>query len=271
MKKISLILIFGLICASFAGYAVFWHTTAQVINDEIVSLFLEADKNAVTIDGARPSVSGFPGKHQVSFSGFIHNGYTTLAIPALKIRGFPVPGQEIDVLFPQGLSLSSDAFPLDSNTIDSDLWSLSYLAFAGPLPVHTPAAGTVEALSRWRDGGGRITVTSFALKKESLEASGSGEVSLDANLQPLGNLHLFVKGHQPFLGWLQKKNLIESKQALITSAVLNALAKDNDNGEREIEATLTLQNRNVLLGPLRIMTIPEIDWPYEERKALHFE
>lgn len=270
MKKfsLSLVLITGLI---FAGYAVFWHMAAKTINDEIASLFLEADKNAVTIDGARPSVSGFPRKHRIFFSGFIHNGYATLAIPALEIKGFPMPGQEIDVLLPQGLSLSSDASPMDGDAIDSDIWSLSHLALAGPVPTNAPRARTVESLSRWRDGGGKITISSFALKKESLEASGNGEISLDNDLQPSGNLHLFVKGHQPFLGWLQEKNLIEPKQALITAAVLNALAKDSGSGEREIEATLTLQNRNVLLGPLRIATIPETAWPYEERKALHFE
>ncbi|MBI4031296.1 MAG: DUF2125 domain-containing protein [Proteobacteria bacterium] len=271
MRKTLLIFTCGLILAGFAGYTAFWFTTARAIDNEIAALYLEADKRSIIIDGVRPSASGFPGKHRISFSGLIHNGYMILAVPALEIRGFPLPDSALEVDFPRGLSLSSDVSPLDGKHIDSDIWSIDYLFISGIVPAMIPAAATVESLRAWRDSGAKFIIPSFALRKESLEASGKGEFFLDSDLQPSGNLALVASGHQPFLGWLQEKAMLEPKQALITSTVLNALAKDNGDGERKIEAVLTLQNRNVLFGPLRITAIPEIDWPYKERKALHFE
>lgn len=72
-----------------------------------------------------------------------------------------------------------------------------------------------------------------------------------------------------FLGFLQRKNIIEPKEAMISGTVLTGLSQQNpETGERFLTAGFTLYNRQLLLGPLRIMEIPEISWPYDAPLSL---
>lgn len=64
------------------------------------------------------------------------------------------------------------------------------------------------------------------------------------------------------MAWLKDVGMIEAKDALIASAVMSGLSKeDPDTGERVINAKITLQNGILFLGPLRLLEIPRIDWP----------
>ena len=81
-----------------------------------------------------------------------------------------------------------------------------------------------------------------------------------------------VRGHIAFMGFLGDKKLVDPQQKLITASVLNSLSsQDKGSGERFLKASLTIQNRNLLLGPIKIMTLPAIEWPYESMPTMDME
>mgnify|MGYP001580122483 CR=1 FL=1 len=246
-----------LILAVALGYGVFWYVIADRINAEIKTLYETAANAEVVIEGEMPKVSGFPRKHAVTFAGKVQKDGYELDIPSLKISGFPLPGKLVNITLPQGISLSGP-------DIDSKIWSLDSLSFSGPIPLTFPSSATVEALRVWRDGGGSIDISTYDAQKEALHISGYGQLKLDDALQITGYSNMIARGHIAFLGYLERSKLIDPRQSLITSSVLDSLSsKDEATGERFIKGSLSIQNRELLLGPIQIMTLPVIEWPYE--------
>jgi hypothetical protein len=176
-----------------------------------------------------------------------------------------LPGRSVTISMPQGISASGPS-------IDGEIWSLDYLTLTGPVPTSLPGRQTMEAMRDWRDGGGKITITHFEARKKGLEVSGNGELLIDGAMQPSGYFNTMVKGYAAFVGFLQEKKLVEPRDALITSTVLNGLsAQDPEDGSRFLKASLTLQNSKLLLGPIQILTIPIVTWPYENMPTENLE
>lgn len=264
-RNFTAAILLTLVLSVALGYAVFWYGIAGQIDDGIKNLYAQAAHSGITVEGNPPAISGFPGKHVLHFSGTLHQDDFALHIPMLEISGFPLPGQIIGFTLPQGISVSGPS-------VDQSLLSLSYLGFSGPVPSSFPEATTVESLRRWRDGGGLIDIKSFEAHKESLQVSGYGQLKLDSDLQITGYSNVTVRGHIAFMGFLENKKLIDPQQKLVTTSVLGSLSsKDPESGERFLKASLAIQNRKLLLGPIKILTIPAIEWPYEGMPTLDLE
>ena len=254
-----------LLLAIFLGYAVFWFVLAAQIDNEIENFYISAAQSGIAIEGTPLQVTGFPGKHQLHFSGTLHQDNLTLRIPSMEISGFPLFGQMILIDLPQGLSISEPS-------VDEDLWSLNYLNMSVLIPSALPAAATVESLRKWRDDGGNLEINSFSVHKGSLQLTGYGQLKFDSNLQVAGYANVVVRGHAAFLGYLEEKKLIDPRQKLITSSVFNGLSsQDKASGERFLKASLSIQNGKLLLGPIQIMTLPVIEWPYENMPTVDIE
>lgn len=264
-RNFMIILCAGLLLSAALGYGVFWFTVKRQIETELVHLYAQAAAAGIDIEGAMPSISGFPGKHRARFSGNIRQGGEWLQVPLMEISGFLLPGQDLMIEFPQGLSAAGI-------NIDSDLWSLDYLSLSGPIPVALPAALTVESLRAWRNMGGVMIISAIAVRKNTLELEGYGKVELDERLQPAGYANVIVRGYAAFLGYLENKKLIDPKQNLITSTVLAGLSsQDEESGERFLKASLAIQNRRLMLGPITVFEIPPLQWPYEGMPIMNFE
>ena len=257
MRNTLAVLISGLILALLAGYTVFWHVTAARIDAQIDLFPQWAAEQGINLSGGFGKAYGFPRRHQVEFTGVLEKDGAALSIPHARISGFPLPGQEIEIDL-------SDGGWVDSRETDPEIWSLDQLFLTVAIPTAIPPDLTIEALRAWRAAGGRIEIGDFIIRKDSLHVRGSGMLSLDNDLQPEGSLKARIGGYAAFLGFLQGKKLIEAKQALVTGAVLAGLSRqDPASGERYIQADLTLQNGMVLLGPLSLLSVPEITWAYD--------
>lgn len=272
MKKWAWLLSLVFLLSAASGYTVFWFVMKDQIRQQIEINFAHAAADDIIINGDFPQITGFPLPHRISFSGKIHDGYRITTIPALEVKGFLLPGQNVTITFPHGLYISSDASAMDGPEIDTEIWSLDYLSLTGPVPASLPYAQTMEAMRGWRDGGGKITIRHFEARKKGLEVSGNGEFIIDGAMQPSGYFNTMVKGYAAFVGFLQEKKLVEPRDALITSAVLNGLSSQNpEDGSRFLKASLTLQNSKLLLGPIQILTLPVITWPYENMPTENWE
>jgi|GEM_PF-1244413 len=267
-KTFIITLLCGLIASVVIGYSVFWFAVAGQIKHGIKDFYAQTKKDGISIEGPFPVISGFPGKHILTFTGKIGTSEIAVDIPALTLQGTPLPGEMIEITLPQGLSASSRKGP----SIDSSVWSLDYLSLNGPVPQSFPASGTVEALRAWRDNGGAIAISQLVAHKESLRVTGNGRIKLDEHLQPDGYFNVMLRGHIAFLGFMEQKKLIDPKRALITSSVLNGLSgQDAESGERFIKGSLTAQNGKLLLGPIQVLSLPQIVWPYKTPESVNFE
>ncbi len=245
----------------FLIYAGLWFWMAERIRGHIDSFVADAVAEEIYITPRALGVRGFPGPHEVVFAGRIaHNGVTA-DIPLLRVRSLFLPGSALSAEAPQGIALLSPA--------DARLWSVSSASLNGPIPETLPADFTKEGLSNWKQQGGQILIDHLAITKESLSLQGNGTLELDEALQPAGRFDARITGHIAFLQWLQTNGYVETREGLLAAAVLNGLSRhDQANDETYITATLTLQNRTLFLGPLRLASLPVIRWAWRSQPVL---
>lgn len=262
MKNFIAILIAGTVFSILTGYTVFWHVAAKQIETEVRGLYEQLADNGYRVEGEFPTITGFPDKHRISFSGWIESDDFSLIIPSLKIYGFPIQRQTLTVTIEDGVYL-------EGNSIDSDLYAIDHASVTFSLPKTLPHSITVESLREWNFTNPRIDIEHFSFQKNTLSAEGHGFLSLDDDLQPQGELTTNTEGHRAFLGFLQRKNVIDSKEAMIAGTVLNGLSQHNsETGEQYLQTIFVVRGRQILLGPLSIAEVPVIEWPYETPLSL---
>jgi hypothetical protein len=236
-------------------YTALWFYTAQLVRQEISFLYADAGRYGLSVDGPMPVVSGFPGRHRFVFSGEIAGADGRADIPQLAVSGFFFPGAIVTADFAQG-------FKLSGTKTDPEIWSPDQLRLKVKIPWLPPRDFTAPGLRAWTAGGGRLEIAGLLIRKRGLLASAQGTVTLDANLQPSGRMDADISGDYPdFLLFLQQKNVIDAKKALLAGAILTGLSRPDLIGRSTIFAKLTLQDQNLYLGPLKLAKMPDLAWP----------
>lgn len=140
---------------------------------------------------------------------------------------------------------------------------ISSLAIDATLHGGLPRPGTLtESAAAWRDGGGSVEVTHFALGWGPLGVSATGQVALDDRLQPIGTADLHVVGYAKALEALAAQRVITNDAALAATAVATLLAHvPQDGGAPEVEMPLTLRGGKLLMGRTPLLKVPEVRWP----------
>jgi hypothetical protein len=125
---------------------------------------------------------------------------------------------------------------------------------AGPLPV---------MLEAWRDAGGAVDVTHFALGWGPLGVAATGHARFDEHLQPAGTADLHVIGYAKALDALAKQHVMSKDAAMAATAVLTLMSRvPQDGGAPEVQVPLTLRDRKVLMGKTPLVRVPEVVWPH---------
>ena len=125
---------------------------------------------------------------------------------------------------------------------------------AGPLPV---------MLEAWRDAGGAVDVTHFALGWGPLGVAATGHAGFDEHLQPAGTADLHVIGYAKALDALAKQHVMSKDAAMAATAVLTLMSRvPQDGGAPEVQVPLTLRDRKVLMGKTPLVRVPEVVWPH---------
>jgi hypothetical protein len=127
----------------------------------------------------------------------------------------------------------------------------------GPL-----AMGPVKpALDAWRAAGGTLELHSIMAKWGPLAVTGDGTLALDKAMQPIAALSLSFSGFSETLDALVASGLVDQKKAGLPRVILGALARSgNDGGKAAIKAPLTIEDGSLLVGPVKLMPVPPIDW-----------
>jgi len=155
-----------------------------------------------------------------------------------------------DLILPAGLLPGQLGTRIDSLALDAEVMG----AIGPQLNSATVAA--------WRDAGGTVEVTDFALRWGPLRIKAEGTMALDGNLQPLAAFTATMTGFAETIDLLVAEGAIDAQDAGAAKTLLSLLAKTPlTGGAPEIAAPLTIQNQRLSVGPVPLFTLRPIVWP----------
>jgi hypothetical protein len=138
--------------------------------------------------------------------------------------------------------------------------TIDELDFGATVKGAIPNGRMPQALAAWRDAGGKIELESLRLKWGGLDATASGTISFDAELQPTGALSGGVQGYDEILTALVKHGQMRAADAGLARIALALLAKAGPDGKPEIRTAFTIQNGQMFLGPAKLGKAPRLTW-----------
>jgi hypothetical protein len=115
---------------------------------------------------------------------------------------------------------------------------------------------TFLGLTKWRDQGGTLEVDLLQITDASSSLEGSGSLTLDNELRPLGAISLTGEEWGDILAFFRANNWLDEVGATLVSEYLATLPAP-DGGNR-LPLALTLQDGSFYLGPARLSDIKPI-------------
>ena len=133
---------------------------------------------------------------------------------------------------------------------------------AGELRGVLPNAPPAQALEAWRADGGTLELQRLELIWGPLRAVADGTLALDADLQPVAALVARVQGLTDAIDAMELAALIDPRTAAIARLAVVAFSRVPDGGGApELQVPVTIQNRQLSLGPVPLLTLPRLEWP----------
>lgn len=118
-----------------------------------------------------------------------------------------------------------------------------------------------SAIEEWRDRGGTLEFERLLIDYVPLSLQGNGTLALDGDLQIVGAFSARIQGFFETVERLRRARVIRGPDASMAKVVLGMLAKYPGNGgPATISVALTLQERALFVGPVRLIEIPQLKW-----------
>lgn len=105
-----------------------------------------------------------------------------------------------------------------------------------------------SAVAKWRDDGGTVEIANAAMRWGPIEAEGNGTVTLDAQNRPLGAFTARWRGYVETIDALQAAGQIQPWPAAGAKMALNALARQQPDGARQVEIPLSAQDGRLFIA-----------------------
>jgi len=114
----------------------------------------------------------------------------------------------------------------------------------------------------WRDAGGTIEVRRLETEYGPLGVAAEGTLALDGALQPIGAFTARIVGFFETVDALRDRGLVRPGASALAKLVLRILAKPPaDGGPNALEIPVTIQDRTLSMGPVRLVKLPVLVWP----------
>jgi hypothetical protein len=118
-----------------------------------------------------------------------------------------------------------------------------------------------HAMAGWRDSGGKAVINSFRAGWGQLAVAASGEIDVDAALQPRMKLDARTTGLPETVDILAQRGYIQSGAAKAMKFALSVLGSRSASGPRgSIDVPLAIRDQTFFLGPIGLGKLPEIAW-----------
>jgi len=176
-----------------------------------------------------------------------------------SLNAGPPPRSDTDPLLQFALSAKDLKLPEGTVLLTTD--PLGETRIAGTVKGPMPIAPLRQALASWRDAGGTVEVTDFALAQATLSLSGSATVALDETLQPVIAASLKARGLAATLDLLASQRRIYPEDALKMKLFVKGAERDTKDGYKEVATGLTVQSGYLAWGPFKLAKVPVIQWP----------
>lgn len=151
------------------------------------------------------------------------------------------------------VKLPAEARPPLGREIASVVAEISLL---GPLHGARPAA----ALARWRQAGGTLEVARLGFVWGGVAFDGDGTAALDARLQPIAAMTARIRGYRAMVDALAAAGHVKGADTFVAKLALGMMARATPGGDDRITVPLTIQDRQLSIGPLKLMRLPAIEW-----------
>jgi hypothetical protein len=181
----------------------------------------------------------------------VGSAHATLTVPPRPSRGHADPVMALAVEASQ-IKLPLGVGPL-GDLIDE-------LDFGATVKGAMPSGKLADAVAVWRDAGGTIELDNLHLKWGALNATATGTIALDQELQPTGGFSGAFQGYDQILTALVQNGQMRASDAGLARIALTFLAKAGPEGKPEIRTAFKIQNGQMFLGPAKLGRVPRITW-----------
>ena len=117
-----------------------------------------------------------------------------------------------------------------------------------------------NSIVSWRDSGGTIEIDSVYGKFRRLKLKGSGTLALDQEFQPLLAMSAELEGLTDVIDILTRGGHLTFKKALMLKLGLRLFSKNIDGVNSSFSLPLTIQDRELTVGPIKLLRLPLIRW-----------
>lgn len=118
-----------------------------------------------------------------------------------------------------------------------------------------PSGRFGEALRAWRDDGGTVEIRHASGRWGPVNAEANGTLALDAQDRPLGAFAARWRGYNETIDALQATGQLAPWPAAGAKVALNAMARQQPDGTRQIELPITLQDGRLYAAGLPVMRL----------------
>lgn len=124
-----------------------------------------------------------------------------------------------------------------------------------------------NSVAAWNKDSGVVQFERLDMDWGPMVLRARGTMGFDDDLQPEGAFSGAVSGHEAVLKALMDNGFIAAHQESMLNSALSLFARPSkDSNTPGIEIPITVQLGGLFLGPVRIFTFPEIEWPQEVPK-----
>ena len=124
-----------------------------------------------------------------------------------------------------------------------------------------------DQLAAWRDDGGSIALNSIITVWGPLDARGSGTLTLDKAMRPLGAFAAEIRGFSAVVDALTKAGYIRVDDARTAKLALGLLSARDDKGDRVLNAPITAQDGRLFVGPIALLRLSPLPFPQASASA----
>lgn len=112
-----------------------------------------------------------------------------------------------------------------------------------------------DDIVQWRDQGGSVDVTNFALAWGPLDMRGNGTLSLDKQMRLLAALSSEVRGFKETINALAEAGRMRPNVARTAQQALDLMARPGSDGKPTLTVPITAQDGRLYVGPLELMEL----------------
>lgn len=139
---------------------------------------------------------------------------------------------------------------------------VSYLkVVAEATGAELPEGINTGSLRKWTGDGGAVDIKQLEVRHGVLGMAGEGTMALDGDLQPIGAFTAQISGFNEAVDALVAIGAAREQDGALAKVVLGVLAKSPPGGGPKIVSLpLSLQDRTLSVGPIRLIRLRPIAW-----------